>query len=428
MIDIKDKRNCCGCSACASICPKQCISMVSDNEGFLYPILDESKCIDCGACEQVCIQLKPFHKIEPMITLAAINKNINLRLKSASGGIFYALAEKVINEGGVVFGARFDDNWQVIIDYAEIIKDIEKFMGSKYVQARIETAYIDAKRFLVQGKKVLFSGTPCQIAGLHKYLKKQYSNLLSVDFICHGTPSPKVWRMYLTNVINIISLTKTIQSSNNLRHLNYSIEYDKNTKTTSILSHIYNNHYMRAFLSDLILRPSCHVCKIKSCSSGSDITLADFWGIWNVCPEMYDDKGTSMLFINTEKGKQALPSNDEVKYIYANYEDAKKYNKACIASASPHHKREKFFNQLQETNDVIKLIEKTLAPSYIKQLIKALKKQLKKINKNVPPIEEKINKSIIYHTQPIITSIEFRNKKSGWKDYQMKITIKDLNK
>ena len=148
MITITDKYNCCGCSACYSICPKHCITMQADNEGFLYPKVNEADCIDCGLCEKVCNELHPYDKREPLKVFAAINKDFEVRLKSSSGGIFHILAEKTIGEGGVVFGARFDEHWQVVIDYAEDIKGVEAFMGSKYVQARIATAYIDAKRFL----------------------------------------------------------------------------------------------------------------------------------------------------------------------------------------------------------------------------------------------------------------------------------------
>lgn len=384
MINIIDKKNCCGCSACASICPKQCISMVEDYEGFLYPSINKDICIDCSLCEKACNELHPFNKREPIKVLAAINKNNDIRLESSSGGIFYLLAEKIINEGGIVFGARFDNDFQVVIDYTDTKEGIKKFMGSKYVQARIETAYIDAKRFLNEGKKVLFSGTPCQVAGLHKFLKKQYDNLLSVDFICHGVPSPKVWGMYLNNVLDCNKQIKNISFRNKIngwKSRHFSIEYNELARTYSIINSANHNHYMKAFLSDLILRPSCYSCNAKSCSSQSDITLADFWGIWNINQQMYDDKGTSMLLINTEMGIKELPSDKSVIYAKANYDDAKQYNKACIVSVTPHLKREEFFDQLQNTTDVIKLIDKTLAFPYIKRYTNRFKGYIKKILK-----------------------------------------------
>lgn len=167
MIQITNKIDCCGCSACAMKCPKHCITMQADNEGFLYPVVNEADCIDCGLCEKVCHELHPYEERKPQNVYAAINKDEEIRLKSSSGGIFYLLAEKTITEGGVVFGARFDDQWQVVIDYADTLEGIKPFMGSKYLQARTATAFKDAEAFLKQGRKVLFSGSPCQIAGLH---------------------------------------------------------------------------------------------------------------------------------------------------------------------------------------------------------------------------------------------------------------------
>lgn len=385
MINITDKKNCCGCSACATICPRQCISMLADNEGFLYPHVDKIKCIDCRLCEKVCNQLDPFENRDPLKVLAAINIDEEIRLSSSSGGIFYSLAENTINKGGVVFGARFDTNWQVVIDYTDTIDGIKDFMGSKYVQARIDTSYHDAKRFLTEGRHVLFSGTPCQIAGLHKFLGKQYNNLLSVDFICHGTPSPKVWDMYLKHVVNANHSIQSISFRNKVngwKKLHFSIEYSKANKTVSLLSSTDKNQYMKAFLSDLILRPSCASCKAKSFSSKSDITLADFWGIWNVNPEMYDNKGTSMILINTEHGLKELPY-DNIKYINADYEDAKKYNRACIVSVSPHSKRALFFDKLQKTDNVVRLIDRTLSPSLIKRSVIELKILMKKLSNKI---------------------------------------------
>lgn len=425
MINIIDKRNCCGCSACAAICPKQCISMHEDNEGFLYPHVNKARCIDCHLCEKVCNQLNPFENREPLKVLAAMNRNDDIRISSSSGGIFYSLAEGTINKGGIVFGARFDKNWQVVIDYAETIGGIKDFMGSKYVQARIDTAYCDAKRFLDEGRQVLFSGTPCQIAGLHKFLGKQYNNLLSIDFICHGAPSPKVWEIYLKNIINVKTPIQSISFRNKgkgWKKLHFSIKYNESNKTISLLSSADKNQYMKAFLADLILRPSCSFCKAKSCSSQSDISLADFWGIWNVNPEMYDNKGTSMLLINTERGLQELPSDNTVKYVDASYEDVKKYNRACIVPVSPHPKRALFFDKLQKTDNVVRLIDKTLSSSLIKRSVIELKILIKKLLDKRQWGGDKLS---IYMTEPVINSICFRNKEHGWKNYHMNIEIKE---
>ncbi len=197
MIHIKKKGDCYGCSACVQKCPKQCISLVEDGEGFLYPKVDTVGCIDCGLCEKVCPWINRPEKFPPKEVLAVKNRNETERMASSSGGVFIALAREVIGRGGVVFGAVFDEKWEVKHACAETLEDVRPMMGSKYVQSRIGDSYCQAERFLKAGRKVLFTGSPCQVAGLHAYLRKDYTNLLSVDFLCHGVPSPGVWRQYL---------------------------------------------------------------------------------------------------------------------------------------------------------------------------------------------------------------------------------------
>ena len=201
MIELVDKHACCGCSACVQKCPRQCISIVEDEEGFLYPVVNKEDCIDCGLCEKVCPVIHQSEEHKPLKTYAVKNKDEDIRMLSSSGGFFTLLAEEVIKEGGVVFGAKFDDRWEVKHDYTETIGGLHVFRSSKYVQSRIEDNYKKAESFLKSGRRVLFSGTPCQIAGLKRFLRKEYDNLLTVDFVCHGVPSPKVWRRYLTETV-----------------------------------------------------------------------------------------------------------------------------------------------------------------------------------------------------------------------------------
>lgn len=197
MIDIIQKQDCCGCEACVQICPKGCMCMVEDTEGFLYPQVDKSVCVNCGLCEKVCPVIHQNKSRTPLKVYAAKNMDEEVRLKSSSGGIFTLLAESVIKRGGVVFGAKFDDEWMVVHDYTDNIEGVAAFRGSKYVQSIIGNAYRKVEQFLKSGRMVLFTGTPCQIAGLKKYLRKEYKKLLAVDLVCHGVPSPKVWQMYL---------------------------------------------------------------------------------------------------------------------------------------------------------------------------------------------------------------------------------------
>lgn len=389
MIKITNKIDCCGCSACAMKCPKHCITMQADSEGFLYPVVNKEDCIDCGLCEKVCHELHPYEQRKPLNVYAAINKDEDIRLKSSSGGIFYLLAEKTISEGGVVFGARFDEDWQVVIDYAETMEGIKPFMGSKYVQARTATACKDAETFLNQGRKVLFSGSPCQIAGLHHYLRKEYDNLTTVDFVCHGVPSPKVWQRYLDELVKsnkqAINDVKFRNKSNGWKKFNFVLSYNQEEKTHSLCSWHQQNHYMRAFLSDMILRPSCHECRAKQGSSHSDITIADFWGIHIEMPEMDDDKGTGLVLVNTDKGRQAIDWSKVTKKE-SSIEVASKYNGGLSSITKPHPKRTDFFAALDASTSVIDLIVKSLRPSFkiririslrrYKQLIKRVLKKL----------------------------------------------------
>ena len=389
MIRIEEKQNCCGCGACAQACPKHCIAMKADSEGFLYPVVDESLCIDCGLCERVCHELHPMDERKPLKVLAAINKDDEIRLKSSSGGIFYILAKKVIDEGGVVFGARFDEQWQVVIDYAENIDGVKAFMGSKYVQARTETAFTDAKRFLTEGRKVLFSGTPCQIAGLHHFLRKQYDNLLTVDIICHGTPSPMVWERYLQETVEEVRRISNIEfrnKTNGWKNFSFKIERNESDDTISVLSSFKDNPFMKAFLRDIILRPACYDCKAKSGRSHSDITIADFWGVHTIFPDMDDDKGTGLIFINSEKGLAHL-CNADIIYAETEYERILSLNKAYWKSSVEHPLRGTFFNRLSNGEtiatvayDCAKTIEE-LYPTLLqkcKQIIKRILNNIKR--------------------------------------------------
>lgn len=427
MIEIKDKSRCCGCSACAQVCPKGCISMHTDKEGFLYPNISADDCINCGACEKVCHELKPYDEKKPIKVLAAINKNETIRMESSSGGIFYVLAKEVIDEGGIVFGARFDERWQVIIDYSEDIAGVKAFMGSKYVQARTENAYFNARTFLNEGRKVLFSGTPCLIAGLKHYLHKDYENLLTVDFVCHGTPSPKVWGMYLSEVVkkskNVHSV-KFRSKANGWKILSSAFPYNETDRIYSIASSASENYYMKAFLSDLILRPSCHSCKAKSGRSHSDITIADFWGISNIFPKMDDDKGVSMVFINTEKGFNAM-NLDEMETNETVYDKVHSLNTACYKSSKPHPKREYFFRRIDKEKSVISLIKSCTKPT-IWQFLRQKLSQCKyvvitRFANGGGMVNRDINCLCMIPYDAKIVSVRFRCKRNSWKKYDMEI-------
>lgn len=345
MINIKNKQDCCGCSACAQRCPKQCIAMAEDEEGFLYPKVDISKCIDCHLCEKVCPVINQDEPRTPLNVYAAKNQNDQIRLDSSSGGIFTILAEQVINAGGVVFGACWDEEWNVKHDYAECLDNLSKFRSSKYLQSIIGDNYFKAEQFLKAGRTVLFTGTPCQIAGLKHFLRKDYDNLLAVEVICHSVPSPGIWQRYLEERLQTLKWSKS-----DIKHILFRnkktgwkcYSFIIENKNGNVFSELGSkNAFMRGFLADLYTRPSCQACPSKQLKSGSDITLGDFWGIDSLMPEIDDDKGVSAIIINTEKGRKALHSVNDL--IPSSWADICINNPALVKSAKVSENKEHFF-------------------------------------------------------------------------------------
>lgn len=404
MINITKKSNCCGCSACVQRCPKKCIIMKEDEEGFLYPLVDSSKCINCNLCEKVCPLINNPEKVRPIKVLAVKNCNEEERMASSSGGIFIALAKKVIEKGGVVFGAAFDKNWEVVHVYSETIEGVIPMMGSKYVQSRIGDSYYEAENFLKSGRIVLFTGTPCQITGLHNFLHKEYSNLLSVDCLCHGVPSPGIWSRYLNEELNLIHYKfdreGTIESSSfksmisNINFRNKSVRgwrkfsfviqsISKSKENSFLLSEFHkDNTFMKGFLSNVYLRPCCHKCKCKNGVSHSDLTLADFWGIDLISPEFYDDKGVSLVLVNSEKGKTWL-SFLNVDILTSSLTVAKRLNGGFKEKTFSHPKRKKFFEKINKCESIINLINECSMPTLkfrIFNKINYIKQKLIKLN------------------------------------------------
>jgi coenzyme F420-reducing hydrogenase beta subunit len=358
--------------------------MREDNGGFPYPKIDIHVCINCGLCEKVCPVINQANKQKPLSVYAAKNKNEAIRKHSSSGGIFSLLAEYVLSQNGIVFGARFNDKWEVIHDYTETIEGLATFRGSKYVQSNINDNFIKAEQFLQSGRIVLFSGTPCQIAGLRLFLQKEYENLLTVDFVCHGVPSPKVWRMYLQELINSKNFqkeTKTISDNFSIdkitniefrdksfgwKNYRFRIDIGKSEKTISYLEASGENIFMQGFLKDLYLRPACYECPSKCFKSGSDITIGDFWGVEHVLPDFDDDKGISLVMINTNKALKCY-QNIEINSIETSYENALSNNPAMEKSAKMNPKRLFFFEKINKM-DLFLLINKLTKRTLITRL------------------------------------------------------------
>jgi len=317
----------------------------------------------------VCPSLRDDSETRSPEAYAFMYGNEEIRMASSSGGIFTLLAEAVINMGGIVFGARFDNEWQVEFAYAETLQDLALFRGSKYVQARVGDAYITAETFLKQGRFVLFSGSPCQIMGLKLFLKKEYDNLLAVDFVCHGVPSPLVWRRYLEediarkgdagkNTVLASSKVSPVITGVNFRDkstgwkkfsfvLNFSEATAAGEQNTVLSSTFNDNVYMRAFLSNLSLRPGCYSCPAKGGKSGADITMGDFWGIEKLHPELDDDKGTSLVLVNSLRGKKYI--TDMVDRLYeADLQESIKGNSAYRCSVPRPVNRDYFFRCIRK--------------------------------------------------------------------------------
>lgn len=410
MIRITDKHLCCGCSACIQSCPRHCITMQDDEEGFLYPQVQVDQCCNCGLCEKVCPVLNQERPYDSLEVYAAKNKNEDELMQSSSGGLFILLAKQVLYEGGVVFGVKFDENWDAIHAYAETEEEVKQFMGSKYVQSRIGNTYQEAKDFLMEARQVLYSGTPCQIAGLKKFLRKDYDNLLTVDIICHGVPSPKVWHRYLGEIKknallggNSVSLPpKCNVSDKDTRLENIEIKgisfrdksmgwkkycftitlaealADGKQNTVSLSHPFYEDSYMKLFLRNFILRPSCYHCPSKLGKSRSDITIADFWGIEEVLPEYEDTRGVGLLMINSNRGKKTFNSiNLSLKKVSV-FEGVIN-NSSYYSSVNEPIIRDKCFQLLDKKNISISKVTKVLDYYLIKyRIILIIKKLLRR--------------------------------------------------
>ncbi|MCI9132986.1 MAG: 4Fe-4S dicluster domain-containing protein [Lachnospiraceae bacterium] len=300
----KKKKECCGCSICMSVCPVQAITMQADEQGFLYPHIDDKKCIHCGKCEREC-SLKNLNNLDDVAlngVLAVINKDEKIRMSSSSGGFFYTIAEYVLQNGGTVYGAMFDENYRVLHKRGTRIEDICRMQGSKYVQSNTNGIFELVKKDILDDKIVLFTGCPCQIDGLNHYLKGyNQEKLITCDLICHGVNSPRLWEDYLScmkkkdNILDIHFREKTQGWKNISMHI-------KMEKKTYVEISAYDYFY-QAFFSGHSLRPVCFSCPYASLDRKSDITMGDFWGIENVFPEIDDDKGVSLILLNSYKGR-----------------------------------------------------------------------------------------------------------------------------
>lgn len=306
-IEINRKEDCSGCKCCEQICPKHCISMQEDSEGFWYPEVNENECIHCGLCVECCPLNKApelSRKLTEPEVFAATLKNKTILQNSSSGGLFSAFALEILKEGGVVFGCAFDENFKAVHIPILNADELYKLQGSKYVVSDLNNTYTQVRTFLSEGKKVLYSGSACHIAGLQKFLKNENENLLTLEILCHGTPSQKLFRKhleYLSETYRGKILSYAFRDKSSGWGLNYKTK--TKTKTKTIYSPADEDAYYASFLRGKTYRPSCYECHFAKQERIADITLGDFWGIELFHPEFYNKMGVSAVILNTEKAK-----------------------------------------------------------------------------------------------------------------------------
>ena len=376
MVSIDKKKDCCGCKACEQACPLKCIKMIEDNEGFWYPHVDLSNCISCNKCEKVCpIKNKSNNANSICKTYAGQSLDEKLVKKSSSGAIFAELALGVIKQGGVVIGAAFDDSYTVKHICIEKEDDLYRLQGSKYVQSDINNTFKQAESFLINGRKVLFSGTACQVSGLKKYLAKEYDNLISVDVLCHGVPSPLAWKKYIAEMAKGSPKENVAAVSFREKRQEYPFYFRIDYKNgTSFSEPVQDNLFMKLFIRNFSLRLSCYSCKFKDLQRDSDITLGDCWTAGKSIPELKNKKSISVIIAHTVAGEDIIKSlTDRICLFDGNVDLLLPPDEDSRKSVRPNLKRKAFFNALvkyERFSDLAKF-EK---PSLIRRIYWKIKK------------------------------------------------------
>lgn len=386
-IKILDKFECCGCGSCMQRCPKQAIEMKENEEGFLYPIIDEKKCINCGLCTKVCPQLKQIKEkdTEYPKAYAMRNKNTEELKQSSSGGIFKVLANYVLENDGVVFGAAYDKELSVNHIKIEKKEELVLLQSSKYVQSNINNTYKEAEEELKKNKLVLFSGTPCQIIGLNSYLMEEYENLITCDLVCHGVPSQKLFRKYLEYLSEKFK-SKVIKynfRSKKKKGWGLISEVETEDRKIRFIEPDFDPYYSN-FLDSSTYRENCYKCHYTNYNRVSNITLADFWGINGIHPKFYSEQGNSLILSNNKKGDEILLKiSDKIDLLSTNINEAAKHNKNLIKPSSRPNIRDSIYNDI-DSMDAQKYVQTRLKIKYTsKKILKAIiptrvKKILKK--------------------------------------------------
>jgi coenzyme F420-reducing hydrogenase beta subunit len=352
MIQIKKKAKCSGCTACYNKCNYNAIEMQYDERGFAYPVINAELCVACHSCEVACPYLylenlpKQTKKYYPPV-YACYNKNESIRRLSTSGGFFSIIAEEILDEDGIVFAARFDERFHILHDKTEKSNGIEYFRGSKYAQSTIGTVYRQIKQELEKNRKVLFVGLPCQVAGLKQYLNKKNENLYTCDFICMGIASPVIWENYLLEFEDIARLKSIVFKDKKDGWHNWKMKLSYPGK--EILIKGVDNLFFNGYLNHLYYRPSCFECPFKGILRISDFTIGDCWGIDKIDPEFDDNRGISVVILQSSKAQLLFEKiKDKLIYRVIDPEDVMHYNKHSVQCIQLNQETEAFYLSIKK--------------------------------------------------------------------------------
>lgn len=352
--------NCTGCSACASICPCDAISMERDAEGFLFPLIDRCRCVDCGKCRTVCPCLNPLQSTRPFAVYAARSKDEKVLKESSSGGVFKECAVQILDEGGMVFGAAWKNGVDVAHAPAATVEQLAPLQGSKYVQSHIGNSFDDCKAALASGRKVLFAGTPCQIHGLRLFLGAEHDNLYLVQTICYAVPSPLAWERYL--------LSREAELGTKIRQANFRDkitgwpDFSYSLNNGAVVEGGYATTYARAFFNHLSTRKSCEHCPSRKFKSGADLTIGDFWGIEDCAPRFCDGKGVSCVIVNSAHGAELFGKiKERIDWQVSDLDSVVRRNPGINDDIAHSPKREPFMADIT-INDFSKTVERYLRP------------------------------------------------------------------
>lgn len=368
MVEICQKNHCTGCTACALSCPKNAIDMRADRKGFIYPYIDNEKCVDCGLCRNICPQLNLASPIISNVrgVYAAFSKDADIRKNSSSGGMFTEVARTFIQEGGVVFASKLENNChELCFSRCDDIEDLRLFRGSKYFQSNPKYIFRDVKEELENERLVLFVGTACQISGLKSYLRKEYSNLYAIDIICHGVPSPKLWSDYLSK---LEKEQKSLAKNVNFRfkkpswtEFSLCVDFENDAK---YIKSKFDDPYLISFLKEISLRENCYSCPYANTTRMGDITLADFWGYKSTDYKMRNtEKGISLILINSDKGEVLFRKiTPKIAYIEKNLKDAVGGNRSLKEPWKKNPIADDFWNAYMEEEDLENIFDTFCKP------------------------------------------------------------------